>query len=238
MKTNLLSTLRPIVPPKGNVLLALAALCLAGCTSANYQKGDAAAYSLEKAAAEVQVESRVLDLTVASLKELYNNQGPDLKQPLQHFSACLDRLIAAAHRTDLTGQEMARKNAAYLQAWEKQLATIDYEHIRNLSQQRMVEVSNRFDVVNRRYLESQAAVQPTIGYLVDLRRALSSDLTPEGVASMKTVVENADANAAKVQSALGALSTELANSGNRLSSIAYQAPGQQPAQSPTAVSRR
>lgn len=238
MKTNSLQSLERMIPCVGSLLLGLTALCLAGCASANYQKGDAAANSLERAAGEVQAEGRVLDLTLASLKELYQSPGPDLKQPFQHYSACLDRLMAAAHRTDLTGQEMARKNTAYLQAWEKQTATIDYEHIRNLSQARMLEVSNRFAVVNRRYSESQAAVQPTIGYLLDLRRALSSDLTPEGLASMKGIVENAETNASKVQTALGALSAELADSGNHLSSIAYQPREQQSAEVPTAVSRR
>jgi hypothetical protein len=237
MKTYSLNP-RHVIRWKENLLLTLAVFCLAGCASNNYRRGNAAASSLDRAAAEVQAESRVLDLTVASLKELYNDPGPDLKQPFQHFSACLDRLAAAAHRTELTGQEMARKNEAYLLAWEKQLATIDYEHIRNVSQTRMLEVSNRFDVVNRRYLDCQAVVRPMVGYLLDVRRALSSDLTPEGLASMKTVVQNADTNSAKVQTALGALSTELANSGTRLSTMAFQTSGQGSAQEPTAVEKR
>jgi hypothetical protein len=215
----------------------LAAVCLAGCTSTSYKKGDAAANSLETAAAEVQAESRALDLTMASLKDLNNDAGPDLKQPLQHFSTCLDKLVSASHRTELTGQRMAQRNAAFLLAWQKRLDQMQYEHIRNLSQTRMLEVSNRFDTVNRRYLDSQAVVQPMIGYLLDVRQALNADLTKEGLASMKSVMQNAENNALKVQTALGALSTELAESGNRLSSVAYQASGQQQ-QTNTAVSRR
>ena len=216
----------------------LTAVCLAGCTSASYKKGDAAANSLETAAGEVQAESRALDLAMASLKDLYNDAGPDLKQPFQHFSTCLDKLVTAAHRTELTGQRMAQKNATFLLAWQKQLDQIQYEHIRNLSQTRMLEVSNRFDTVNRRYLDSQAVVQPMIGYLLDVRHALNADLTKEGLASMKDVMQNAENNALKVQTALGALSTELAESGNRLSSVAYQNPNSQAPQTNTAVSRR
>lgn len=215
----------------------LVAVCLAGCTSASYKKGDAAANSLEIAAGEVQAESRALDLTMASLKDLYNDAGSDLKQPFQHFNTCLDKLVSSAHRTDLTGQRMAQKNATFLLAWQKQLDQMQYEHIRNLSQSRMLEVSNRFDTVNRRYQDSQAVVQPMIGYLLDVRHALNTDLTKEGLASMKEVMQNAENNALKVQTALGALSSELAESGNRLSSVAYQAPGQ-PQQTNTAVSKR
>jgi len=220
------------------ILAAFAAVHLTGCTSANYKKGDAAANSLATASAEVQAESRALDLTMGSLKDLYNDPGPDLKQPFQHFSTCLDRLVSAAHRTESTGQRMAEKNAAFLLAWQKQLGEIEFEHIRDLSQTRMLEVSNRFDVVNRRYLDSQAVMQPMVGYLLDLRRALGSDLTKEGLDSMKGVQQNAETNALKVQTALGALSTELVESGGRLSSMAYQNPQQQPHQEPAAVSRQ
>jgi hypothetical protein len=233
--------LSPFKSPRMNCRITifsfLAAVCLVGCSSTSYKKGDAAANSLETAAAEVQSESRALDLTMGSLKDVYNDAGPGLQQPFQHFSDCLDKLVSAAHRTELTGQRMAQKNAAFLLAWQKQLAEIHYEHIRDLSQTRMLEVSNRFDTVNRRYLDSQAVVQPMIGYLLDVRHALNADLTKEGLASMNGVIQNAENNALKVQTALGALSTELAESGNRLSSVAYQPPSQ-PAQTNTAVSRQ
>jgi len=233
-----LSSTKPLpVNCRITIFAFVAAVCLAGCKSTSYKKGDAAANSLETAAAEVQAESRALDLTMGSLKDLNNDAGPDLKLQFQHFSTCLDKLVSAAHRTELTGQRMAEKNAAFLLAWQKQLDQMQYEHVRDVSQTRMVEVSNRFDTVNRRYQDSQAVVQPMIGYLVDVRHALNADLTKEGLTSINSVMQNAENNALKVQTALGALSTELAESGNRLSSMAYQAPSQQQ-QANTAVSKR
>jgi hypothetical protein len=178
---------------------------------------------MQKAAIEVQAESRALDHTVTAMRSLVNEPGGDLKQPFKHYGKCLDQLIASAERAQNTRKTIAKKSAAYLQAWDRQLQTIEYQHIRDLSDARRIEVTNREDAINRRYQESQAAIQPLIKYLEDIREALSTDLTPAGIDSMKNVVQNANDNIAKVQTALDALTSELTNSSAHLSSVAYQA---------------
>jgi hypothetical protein len=118
---------------------------------------------------------------------------------------------------------MELKNAAYVAEWDRQLQAIDYGHIHELSEARRNEVTNRMEAVERRYHESQEAIVPLISYLLDIRRALSADLTTAGLQSMRTVAQNANDNVVKVQTALDALTTELTNSGAQMSSIAYQA---------------
>ena len=199
--------------------VALVGALLAGCSSTNHYQGDMAATSLHSAADEVQAESRALDLTMGALKDIMNESTPDLKQPYKHYSAALDHLVTAAERTESTGVKMAQRNAEFLQAWDKQIATIDYEHIRDLSKARKAEVTSRCEAVNKRYADSQAVVRPMIDYLQDIRRALNADLTVNGLAALKPVAENAEANAQKVQTALTALATELTDSGTKLSSV-------------------
>jgi hypothetical protein len=202
--------------------LLLAVWCLAGCSSTGYQKGDVAATGMQAAATEVQVEAQALDQTMASLKALVDEPNGDLRPPFKRFSDSLDHLIATTQRTDNTGKRMREKSAAYFQAWDQQLQGIDYGHIRDVSQARRTEVTNRVEAVSRRYQESQAAVQPLLSYLVDIRKALSIDLTPGGIASLKSVIQNATDNVAKVQTALASLTTELTTSSTMLSSVAYQ----------------
>lgn len=213
----------PLVPLINRASVLLLAAGLAGCASPGYRKSDSAARSMQTAAAEVQAESRAIDLTLGSLKDLETEPGADLKQPYRHFSASLEHLIACARRTQNTGKAMAEKNAVYLQAWDKQLDAISFEHIRDLSQARRTEVANRMAAINQRYQQSQQVVEPLISYLLDIRRALGSDLTTGGLGSMKEIVENAGTNAAKVQSALNALTGELASSGTQMLSWALQA---------------
>ena len=210
--------------PVVNKLLSMGAtaLMLLGCSSPGYKKGNAAAEGVQNAAAEVQAESRALDLTVGALKDLVNEPSGDLRQPYQHYCSSLDHFVTEARRTENSGHRMAERNAAYLRAWDKAAAEIEYEHVRELSQTRKAAVSNEFDTVQRRYDDSQAAVQPLITYLEDIRKALGADLTPAGIESIKGVAQNADANAAKVQTALTALTDALNDSGVKISSLAFQ----------------
>jgi phage shock protein A len=164
-----------------------------------------------------------MDQTIAALSELISQTNGDLAGPFKHYSRSLDQLIASAQKTESTGREMEEKNAAYLAEWDKQLASIDYGHIHEISEARRSAVTNSLDAIRRRYQESQAAVQPLISYLMDIRRALSSDLTMGGLEALKSVTQNANDNVAKVQTALDALRTELTTSSAGLSSVAYQA---------------
>ena len=194
---------------------------LAGCASAGYQKADVAAVSMQQAATEVQLEGRAMDNTMACLSALMDSTG-DLRSPYKRFTKSLDHFVSTAQRTDNTGRRMQEKNVQYFQAWDQQLQSIDYEHIRELSEARKAEVTNRVEAVTHRYQESQAAVQPLITYLQDIRKALNTDLTPGGLESLKGIVKNANDNAAKVQVALEALTAELTNSSSRMASVVTQ----------------
>lgn len=201
----------------------VAVIGLNGCVSAGYQKGDTAAISMQRAAGEVQLEGRAMDQTMAALSDLISQRNGDLKGPYKRYSRSLDRLIVLAQKTENTGREMEQKNAAYLAEWDRQLAAIDYGHIHEISEARRTAVTNNLDAIQRRYQESQAAVQPLISYLLDIHRALSADLTIGGLEALKGVAQNANENVAKVQTALDALTNELTSSSAGMSSVAYQA---------------
>ena len=205
-----------------SLTLAIITSVLAGCAGPGYKKGNAAAIGVQNAAAQVQAERRSLDLTVGALHDLVNEPNGDLRQPYRHYCDSLNRFVAEARRTDDSGRRMAQRDDAYLRAWDQDSASIEYQHVRDLSQTRKTEVASQFDAVHRRYDESQAAVQPLIAYLEDIRKALGADLTPAGVASLKDVVQNAETNAAKVQTALAGLTTALNDSGASMSSLAFQ----------------
>ena len=175
--------------------LSLAELALAGCASRGYDKSQAAAVSLHSAAAQVQGQSRALELTLGTLNDLVNKPPADLKGQFQLFSSNLDQLSAAARRNDRAADEMARRSAEYFETWDKQLVNMNYEAIRTRSQARRTEVANQFESVNRHYHEAQAALGPLVDYLYDIRKALGADLTVGGLESIKEIVNNANARA-------------------------------------------
>jgi hypothetical protein len=222
MKTQKQIQLQSIVKTTGTLGFAMATLCLAGCASTPYHKGDAAAVSLQDAASEVQGQSRALEVTMGSLDDLVNKPEPDLKPQYKRFSKSLDNLASYAKRNERYQARVRNKSGDYFEAWDKQLATVNYETIRTESQERKTEVINSFNSVNKRYRESQDAMGPLLSYLYDVRKVLDYDLTPSGIEAVKPIVSKARENADRVQLALGRLTTELASSGSKMSSVAYQ----------------
>lgn len=208
--------------------MVIAAAGLAGCQTSGYNKSAAAAVSLQAASAEVQSESRALETTIAVLNDLVEHPSGDLRTQFRAYRVALDRLTAAVKRTEATGDRMREKNAAYLRAWDAQLAAMSFEHIRQSSETRKAEVSAQLESIDTRYNDTHNAVQPLVAYLEDIRMALDADLTIAGLASVRSIVTNAGENAAKVQSALAKLSDELASSSGRMSSIMAQTAASQP----------
>lgn len=193
------------------VVLALGAAWLAGCAPASYRQSNAANKSVRAAALQVQIESQALDDTAAALNALAENPATDLRPQYAIFNRALNRLVAAAGRTDARGADMARENKLYFATWNAQLPTIYYDAIRDRSSTRLGEVTNRFDKVCERYADTQQVLRPVIIYLEDLRTALLADLTPSGLAALKPSIGNAAENIEKVKIALGQEVTELAN---------------------------
>jgi hypothetical protein len=201
------------------LVVLLVFVCAGGCHSKGYKKGDVAARSLQTAADEVQAESRSIDATMEALNDLVHKPAADLKPQFAHFSKALDRLKRTAAQTERTRERMEVKNAEYFDAWDRQTAEISFGVVREQSESRKAAVTNQFHTVNTRYLEAQDVVRPLISYFEDIRKALSIDLTPEGLESIQSIADNAERNARKVQTALSRLTEELAASSTELSTV-------------------
>jgi hypothetical protein len=194
-------------------------LYFSGCASGNYRKADAASESLRKAARQIDAENHAIDLTLAALDNLVDNPAPDLKPQFKRFSASLNRLVGFAAEAEKAAEVANQKSADYLRNWDKETAAINFEAVRDESVSRKTLVSNEFNTVNQRYRENQAVIEPLISYLQDIRTALSTDLTADGLQSVKSLVANAEQNARKVQAALARLTNDLSASGSQISSV-------------------
>lgn len=203
--------------------MAAAVIFLAGCKTTGYQKHDAASVNSQDAAAKVRIESQQLEVAIGALNELVNQTSADAKPQFKRFSAAVDRLTSAGRSATNSINRMWRKRTAYFQTWDKEIAGIQDEEIRRRSQERRTEVSNLFDSTSLRYDEAQNNLTPVIGYLRDIRTALSADLTREGLASAQPAANSASTRATAAQSALAQLATELDTLSHRTSTVMSQA---------------
>jgi hypothetical protein len=202
--------------------LALGVVCLAGCQTAGYKKSDAAARDAQSCAALAQGVSTNLEATTGALNDLVNQPAEDAKPQFLRFQTALDRLVSAAKRSDAGVARLGHRQTAYLQAWEKEIASIQDQDIRNRSETRKAEVNAQIIAANRQSEEARSARQPLMGYLQDIRKALSTDLTRPGLNAVQPWVINANESARKTQTALTQSITEWDVLSARLSSARVQ----------------
>jgi hypothetical protein len=121
----------------------------------------------------------------------------------------LDGLTTALKQGGVRGDQLVRSNAVFLASWSKDLTTITNADVRSSSEARRTEVSKQIDAATAHYKQAQDALRSVVNYLQDIRRALSTDLTRNGVEAVKPLVSNANATTSKVQEALTQANTDL-----------------------------
>lgn len=203
-------------------VLAVAAACLTGCHTAGYKKSDAAAWNAQVAARSVQAESHELAATIEALNDLVDQPATNAEPQYLKFSQELERLVASARRAENEVNQIASKRSAYFAVWEKEIPTIQDPETRRVSETRKTAVRNEFDATMRGYEQTRRNVQPLITYLWDIRKALSTDLTWNGLLAIKPSVVNANERARQVQSALAQSAEDLDTLSARTASFRVQ----------------
>ncbi len=223
--------------------LLLISAIVSGCASRGYNRADSAASSVQHAANRVDVGASQIEMALATLTDLVENPGADMKPQFGKFNAAVNNLESLSKDIAGKSETMQKKGAAYFEKWDQELAQIQSEDIRSRSAARKTEVMQGFERVQANYQNSSVALAPFITRLADIRTALGTDLTPAGLESIRGSVASAKTEGATVQESLRSLSADFKNLGISLSpAVAPQAqpqtqPQQAPVQSPPAESR-
>lgn len=197
-------------------LLVISAL-VSGCASRGYNRADSAASSVQKAATRVDAGAGQIDIALATLSDLVDNPGADLKPQFSKFDAAVDNLESLSK--DIAGKSdtMQKKGTAYFQKWDEELAVIQNEDIRSRSAQRKTEVVQGFQRVQANYQTTASSLVPFIAKLTDIRTALSTDLTPAGLDAIRGSVGSVKMEGDSVAQSLRSLSADFKSLGVSLS---------------------
>src|SRR6266403_5206432 len=133
---------------KSTLLSSLALLAVvaavAGCASANYKKGAGTAAALTESADKITGGEAKIDEALTSLNDLVNNPGGDLVPKFKKFTDAICNLQSTAHDVSKRVADIREKGDAYFKAWDKQLAMIKNEDIKQRSAERKAEVQKSF----------------------------------------------------------------------------------------------
>lgn len=223
--------------------LILVSAFVSGCASHGYNRADSAANSVQRAASRVDVGASQIEIALATLTDLMENPGADMKPQFGKFDSAVNNLESLSKDIAGKSETMQKKGTAYFEKWDEELAQIQSEDIRSRSASRKTEVMQGFERVQANYQNSSVALAPFITRLADIRTALGTDLTPAGLESIRGSVAAAKTEGATVQESMRNLSADFKNLGVSLSpAVQPQAepqtqPEQPPVQSPPAQSR-
>jgi len=184
----------------------MALVVLAGCAK-TYKEGGKAAASIQKVEQEAMVGKERVNSTVAALDDMFNNQQGDLKQQFKTYSKSVDKLESQAKRVRKQVDNMASQKVAYLQQWEAQMETVESASIRQTAEQRRKSVEGMFVNVQSEMAAAGKVFDPFMSKLNDIRTAMNMDLNRNGLTALRSVADQAKADAKVINSRLdGAIS--------------------------------
>lgn len=207
--------MKPFIPL---AVLAGVLLLHAGCASSGYHKAAKTSTSLQDTARGIDHALVPLDHVVATLADLVNNPQKDITPQFKKYSAAVTKLESLAddvrdHATAMRGQ-----GVAYFKNWDLELAKIQNEDIHSRSLDRKNAVAAQFERVRVSYAKTSTEFAPFMSDLKDIRRALATDLTAGGIASVKGLSGTANEKLLPLRESLIGLSSDFKSLGVSLSS--------------------
>lgn len=117
--------------------------------------------------------------------------GSSLPESFQYFSRSIDQLQATAERVRENAVDMRARADEHAAVWEKELTQMNSPSAREVSQQRRAAFTQRFDEVRASLLKTKDQYTDYLSQLKDIRVMLRNDLTRDGVAEARPMIESA-----------------------------------------------
>jgi hypothetical protein len=201
------------------VLAAVAMAGLGGCASSGSGKGMEAGTALQSAADRVEQSRAKTSETLASMNDLVNNPKPDPRAQFDTFKTNEKDLEAMAKNASDTADKMKARGDDYFKQWEEDLGKIHNEDIKSSGASRRAERMAQFNQIQASYQQVKASASPFLADLKDIRTALSSDLSPQGISSMKPFADKANMDYQALDRSLGNLSQQFRAFGAQVSPV-------------------
>lgn len=169
----------------------VAAFAVSGCASRGYGKSEDTAHVMQAAVESTQTFGVSRQAAFDAMNQLTSEPYEGLPAKFESFSSAVD-VVASSEKALRSGIGSIRPAASSrFAAWEKENATFENAGIQARSQQRLTEAQAMVEKAaagGDSMLEQAGAF---VSYLNDLRKLLSNDLTPKGVAGCADLVQNA-----------------------------------------------
>jgi hypothetical protein len=198
------------------LVMALATL-LASATQASQEQ---LAQSIRDVHMETLRTSEQLKSTLSSINALTAQKKGDLRPAYNAFCTEVPKTEAAAGLTRTRVQWMSGDGLQYFKDWQKTIDGIANQSLQKKAQKRMDAVKKSYDKVEASLVQAGEKFRPFLSDLVDIQKALATDVTAGGVKAIKGTVKSANWNHQFVDSAVKSALKEMDKMQKALSSEA------------------
>ena len=190
--------------------LISALLLMSGCAStSNYKKADSTSDSLEATAQIVNQSNLQAGVVTKELKSLLESPSQNIRPQFEKFDSAVSKLDTLTKDLYVRSTSIQSKGADYFTSWDEDLATIRNEDIRSRSAERRQTMAARFEEVRISYEKVKTELTLFVSNLKDIRTVLATDLTTDGLGSLKDTAEDSGERAKQLEKTLGHLEVEF-----------------------------
>jgi hypothetical protein len=172
-------------------LIALSLCVLTACQTPGYKKAESATAGMVQLRQELLASKQQIDITLGALNRLVGQPTLDLRQPFNEYRRQVSAMRSQGQRTGSRADSMWASGQSYLDAWDRELASMGSASMRQRSEQRRVEIIREYQMLARMMVATRDAFQPFLADLDDIERGLSSDLTRAGLQTVAPLAEKA-----------------------------------------------
>lgn len=159
----------------------------------------------------------------AALNALLENPSADPKPQFKTFVSKVDSLAKRDKSFGSTVAKMHSAMQAHLKAWQEQNAQINDEDIREQAEERREGVVKAGEKLQSLAKDVSDASAPMLTMFRDVQKYLNNDLSPEGIASAKSMVKKAGSMGGDLAEAVDDLTERIDEV------VARMQPGSEPA---------
>jgi Protein of unknown function (DUF2959) len=190
----------------------LALLCtvlLAGCASSGYQQADKTGESINTLRTDVLNIKTAVDTSLKAMDDLAAAASTDPRKAYEAFAKSVTQVENAGLKAKKNAESMQSQGDKYFQQWETQISTVQNEKIRELAKERKAKLQEAFANIKKSAQDAKESFPIFLADLKDLRTALSTDLTVQGISALKGVFKKTKKEGLEVKENLDELEAEL-----------------------------
>ncbi|MCI0675407.1 MAG: DUF2959 domain-containing protein [Phycisphaerales bacterium] len=203
------------------VALLLFLVSIAGCGSKNksFEEGMKTGSNLQELARKIETGEKQIDTSMREGDALVNAPQGDPRKQFEQYRKSLRSLESTASDVRDMANDMQKRSEAYFAQWEKDMAAIKSEDIKNVSAQRRAERVDQFNKLQASYGQVRDAFKPFLTDLQSIEQALSVELTAGNLEAMKPFVAKARNDAVPLNKALDDLRLQFQQLGVQMSPV-------------------